>query len=116
MPARKTAPKTPAEAPASTESALPLAAGSIALQVWMDLGTEAMRFVWDRLQQDVKTPQAMLACTSLDELRSIQAEFFAAAQQQYAAETGKVLALLGRATAEGLSAAALRRGYDDVPL
>ena len=113
MPARKTAPKTPT---APAEPALPLAVGTIAFQAWMDLGTEAMRFVWHRLQQDMKTQQAMLACTSLDDLRRVQAEFFAAAQEQYAAETGKILALMGRATAQGLSASTLRRGYDDVPL
>jgi len=116
MPASKTAPRTPAETPAAAGPALPIAAGTIALQAWMDLGNQALRFAWDRLQQDVKTQQAMLACTSLEELRDIQAAFFTAAQEQYAAETGKVLALLGKATAAGLSAAPFRRGYDDVPL
>ena len=95
---------------------LPMAVGTVAVQAWMDMGTEAVRFVWDRLQRDIKTQQAMLACTSLEEMRKIQAEFFTAAQEQYAAEAGKMLDLMGKATAAGLTAPAKARRYDDVPL
>jgi len=117
MPAKKSKPEASTERkPSGSVSGLPLAVGSVALQAWMELGTEAMRFVWDRLQQDMKTQQAILACTSLEELRKIQTEFFTAAREQYASEAGKVLDLLGKTTAEGLSASGLKRRYDDVPL
>lgn len=95
---------------------LPMAVGAAAIQAWMDMGTEAVRFVWDRLQQDIKTQQAMLACTSLEEMRKVQAEFFTAAQAQYADEAGKMLDLMGKATATGQTASAKARRYDDVPL
>lgn len=118
MPAKTSRPaeQTAPDPSASGGTGLPLVAGAAALQAWMELGAETVRFVWDRLQQDMKTQQAMLACTNLDELRTIQAQFFIAAQQQYAAEAGKMLGLLGKATAEGLSSPALKRRYDDVPL
>lgn len=95
---------------------LPLAAGAVAIQAWSEVGTEALRFLWDRLQQDVRTQNALLACTSLEELRKVQAEFFTAAQQQYADEARKVLDILVRSTAEGLKASSGARRYDDVPL
>ena len=118
MPAKTSRPaeQTAPDPSASGGTGLRLVAGAAALQAWMELGAETVRFVWDRLQQDMKTQQAMLACTSLDELRTIQAQFFIAAQQQYAAEAGKMLGLLSKATAEGLSSPALKRRYDDVPL
>lgn len=94
----------------------PVALGSAAAQAWMDMGTEAVRFVWDRMQQDIKTQQAMLACTSLEEMQRVQAEFFTSAQEQYAAEVGKMLERLGKVIASGLATPGSARRYDDVPL
>ena len=34
---------------------LPLTAGIVAAQAWMDMGTETIRFCWNRLQQGQKT-------------------------------------------------------------
>jgi hypothetical protein len=95
---------------------LPMSAGTAAVQAWMDMGAEAVRFVWDRLQQDIKTQQAMLACTSLEEMRKIQTEFFTHAQEQYAAEASKMLDLVGKAAAAGPTGSKTARRYDDVPL
>lgn len=117
MPANKpraqdpTAPATPGPAAAG----FPAAAGTAALQAWAEMGVEAVRFVQDRLQQDLKTQQALLACTSLDEMQKIQTAFFAAAQEQYAAEAVKMMDLMGKAAA-GLTAPTPARRYDDVPL
>jgi hypothetical protein len=121
MPDQK--PKTESPA-ASRQSGLtgigaPMAVGTVAVQAWVDIGAEAVRFVWDRLQQDIKIQQAMLACTSLEEMQTVQAAFFTAAQEQYTAEAGKMLDLMGKA-ASGLTASAsastTARRYDDVPL
>lgn len=118
MPANK--PKT--QGPTGTGPAamagtgLPMAIGAVAVQAWIDMGTEAVRFVWDRLQHDLKTQQAMLACTSLEEMRKVQAAFFTTAQEQYAAEAAKMLDLMSKATTAGLTATAKGRRYDDVPL
>jgi hypothetical protein len=94
----------------------PMAVGTVVMQAWMDMGTEAIRFVWDRLQQDLKTQRAVLACTSLEEVQKVQADFFKSAQEQYVAETGKMLEMIGNATTAGMAVSAQARRYDDVPL
>jgi hypothetical protein len=94
----------------------PIGVGPAAVQAWADIGAETVRFVWERLQHDIKTQQAMLACTSLEEMRKIQTEFFTAAREQYAVEAIKLLYLIGTAAASGLTAAPKARRHDDVPL
>ncbi len=114
MPAQTTdTTPSPAEAQAT---ALPLAFGNAVFRVWTDMGQEMIRFLWDRLQQDMQTQQAMLACTSLEEMRDIQARFFVAAQQDYGAMAGRMLGLLGSASVMGLPPMGAKRRYDDVPL
>jgi len=94
-----------------------MAIGTAAVQAWMNMSTEAVRFIWDRLQKDIKTQQAMLACTSPQELQKVQAEFLASVQEQYAAEAGKMLEAMAKATTSALSASTTGgRRYDDVPL
>lgn len=109
-------PKTETRPSGMAELPLPMMPGSPAIQAWMEMGTEAVRFLWDRLQQDIKTQQAMMACTSLEDLRTVQAAFFTTAQQDYAAEAERMLHLIGKATAAGLTAPPKARRYDDVPL
>jgi hypothetical protein len=118
MPANKPTTESPAEAAKLGNAGIdsPLAVGTVAIQAWADVGAEAVRFVWDRLQQDLKTQQAMLACTSLEEMRTIQAAFFRSAQEQYATESSKMLEMMGKAATAGLSAAGKGRRYDDVPV
>ena len=105
-----------AEKSASVGMGFPMSVGSVAVQAWMDIETEAARFVWDRMQQDIKALQAMLACTSLQEVRKIQTAFLTDAQKQYAVEQGKMVDLMRKATAIGLAGSANARRYDDVPL
>lgn len=116
MPASKPKTESPAGAAKTGSAGMdpPWAVGTVAIQAWADVGAEAVRFVWDRLQQDIKTQQAMMACTSLEEMRTIQADFFRSAQELYAAEAGKMLDMMGKATTVGFAASARR--YDDVPL
>ena len=113
-------PETPTAAETKTSAAPgqngPAATGTVAVQAWMDMGTEVVRFLWDRVQQDVKTQQALVGCTSLQEMQKIQTAHFTLAQAQYAAEACRMLALMGRAAAAGLAASAQARHYDDVPL
>jgi hypothetical protein len=118
MPANRQKTKAPTEKQDSGLAGLelPLAAGQVAIQAWMNIGTEAVRFVWNRLQRDMETQQALLACKSLDDMRKVQAEFFTSAQQEYAAEAGKMLDLMGKASTAALAASAKARRYDDVPL
>lgn len=113
-------PKTeiPSAPPSARQTAigLPIAVGTVAVQAWADIGAETVRFLQERLQHDIKTQQAMLACTSLEEMRKIQTEFFTAAQEQYAAEAVKMLDLIGTVAASGLTAATKAQRYEDVPL
>jgi hypothetical protein len=94
----------------------PAATVQVAMQAWMDMGTEVARFLWDRVEQDIKTQQALVGCTSLQEMQKIQTAYVTVAQAQYAAEAGKMLALMGKAAVAGLPASAQGRRYDDVPL
>ncbi len=94
---------------------VPLTLGNRALQIWMEMGSEAVRFLSDRLQQDIRTQQAMLRCTSLAEMQKLQAEFLRSAGDQYAAEARRMLELM-QGTAAGQIAATTARSYDDVPL
>jgi hypothetical protein len=117
-----TADTTKTESPTGAKPALaaapgsPIVIGGAAMQAWMEMGSEVVRFVWDRLQQDLQTQQDMLACTNLDDMRSVQARFFRAAQDQYAAEARILLTMIAKASPAGLVAAAAARKYDDVPL
>ncbi|MBC7478020.1 MAG: phasin family protein [Pseudorhodobacter sp.] len=115
MPTNKEDP-TATRAPGTAETSPPAPAGTVAVHACTDIGAEAVRFVWDRLHHDLKTQQAMMACTSLQEMRKIQAEFFTAVQEQYAAEAAKMLDLMGKAASAALAPAPKGRRYDDVPL
>lgn len=111
-------PEGPAEAARSEKAGLdfPLAVGAAAAEAWMNMGAEAVRFTLERLQQDIETQHALMGCKSLEDMRKIQAEFFAAARAQYAAEAGKMLALIGNVAAAGMVGATRARQYDDIPL
>ncbi|MES2144629.1 MAG: phasin family protein [Pseudomonadota bacterium] len=114
--------KTDAQASAGPAAAfgvdVPLMVGTAAMQAWMQIGAEAVRFVASRLQQDLKTQKAMMACTSLEEMQALQAEFFRTAQDQYAAEARRMMEMAGKAATAGVTPAAHsgQRKYDDVPL
>ena len=57
------------------------------------LGGEVMRFLAQRVQEDVGLQQRLLHATSLDEARHIQAAFVQKAIDQYVAETGRMVEL-----------------------
>ncbi len=95
---------------------LEVALGTMAVQVWAEIGAETVRFVTARLEQDIKTQQAMFACTSLAELQKIQSAFFATAREHYAAEAVRMLEVLLAVATSGQTAATRARRYDDVPL
>ena len=107
---------TGTENPTASGADLPVAVGTAAMQAWMDIGSEAVQFVLDRMQQDIKAQQALLACKSLAEIQKVQAEFFHSAQAQYTAKTSKMLEMMGKAATGGLAAPGKARKYNDVPL
>jgi hypothetical protein len=62
---------------------------------WVDamagLGGEAVRFLSERMQEDVALQQRLLHAGSLEEARHVQAQFFQTAIDQYTAETGRMV-------------------------
>lgn len=94
----------------------PLMAGTVAAQAWMDVGTETLRFIWSRMQQDHKAQQELLACTSMKDLQQVHAAFMCQAREQYVTETRKMIDLMSKAATAGIAAGSTARRYDDVPL
>lgn len=114
MPAPRKSTEIPGETTAEALNS-PLSLGATALQAWMDMGTEAIRFLSERLQQDIATQEALLACTNLDEMRKIQTDFFKSTHAQYTSEARKMQDMMVKAATGGLTTLPNRR-YDDIPL
>jgi hypothetical protein len=57
------------------------------------LGGEAVRFLSERVQEDVDLQHRLLHAGSLEEARHIQAQFLQTAIDQYTAETGRMVEL-----------------------
>ncbi len=81
-------------------------------QAWLDLMQESARFMTSRLQQDIETQKALLACKSLEELMQVQTEFFKSAAAQYSEHTTRLL----KGVEQSAAGSSLARKYDDVPL
>lgn len=89
-----------------------------ALKAWFDMGLEALRFVSSRMQEDIETQRAMLACKSPEDIRKVQADFYTKALEDYHAEASRMMEIIKETTADELGEGlpSTKRGYDDVPL
>ena len=62
---------------------------------WMrsmnEIGGEMMRFMADRIKEDVKTQHEILHAKDITDVQAIQTRFMKDAFDQYAAETGKLV-------------------------
>jgi hypothetical protein len=56
-----------------------------------DMSGEVMRFVADRIKEDVKTQHEILHAKDITEVQGIQTRFLRDALDQYAAESGKLI-------------------------
>jgi len=103
-------------APAMT--AAMMAVNPVATKAWLDIMSESARFVTDRLQQDMNTQKAILACKNPAELLQVQSEFFKTAMEQYTNEATRLYKMMSKATEDTIEDARTghSRGYDDVPL
>ncbi|WP_324754498.1 phasin family protein [Roseovarius sp. Pro17] len=92
--------------------------GETAQKIWTDMGNETLRFVASRVEQDLETQKALLACTNLAEVQKIQAEFFTQALEQYRVQATRMMEMMSEAAPKGLPSLPIitSRGYDDVPL
>ncbi|MCO4846750.1 MAG: phasin family protein [Yoonia sp.] len=64
---------------------------------WFETATkmnnEVLRFVADRIKEDVKTQHALLHCKNAKDLQDAQLAFLKTAHDQYTIETGKIVNL-----------------------
>ena len=67
------------------------------------LNKEFVRFVGERLQEDVKTQHALMQCRDVGKLSEIQADFIKTAFDQYAAETGTMVEMSMKIVEESLA-------------
>jgi len=88
------------------------------IQSWQVIMSESARFFADRLQQDLETQKAMLACKTPAELMQVQATFFKTAMEQYTDFGAHLKETVATATEETIKdvRTSQSRGYDDVPL
>lgn len=112
----KTAGSTRSQLAGLPRTDLLFAMGALAAQTWVELGTETVRFVCDRMKKDIMAQQAILACNSFEELQNIQTECFALAQQDYAAEMTKMIEMASKMALHGMPGSRVERRFDDVPL
>ena len=87
-------------------------------QAWQVIMSESARFFADRLQQDLETQKAMLACKTPAELMQVQTTFFKTAMEQYTAFGEHLLETVSTVTEGTIKdvRSSQSRGYDDVPL
>jgi hypothetical protein len=74
--------------------------GTDGMEQMRGLGEEAFRFLCKRVKEDVALQHSLLHCRDLEELQRLQAEFIQNAIDQYAEETGRMIAL-GAVTVPG---------------
>lgn len=89
-----------------------------AQKMWLNMGTETMRFLASRMQQDLETQKAMLACTSLEDIQKVQGDYYTQTLEDYRSQMSRVMEIMSEVTPKGLENLQFitRRGYDDVPL
>ncbi len=119
---KKKTPDTPtqeATTPAHAGMAAAMAAFSPgAASAWFEIMQESLRFMAERLEQDMDTQREMLACKTPQELMQVQSAFYKRAVAQYTEETQRMLDLMGVALKVTVSdkTPTTKRGYDDVPV
>ncbi|MDJ1017759.1 MAG: phasin family protein [Paracoccaceae bacterium] len=95
-----------------------LAINPVATNAWLEIMSESTRFLTDRLNQDIETQKALLACRSPAELLQVQSEFFQSAMNQYAEEIARLSEMVTRGAEDTIEDAVSghSREYDDVPI
>jgi hypothetical protein len=95
-----------------------MAVNPVAAKVWPNIMSESARFLTDRLQQDLDTQKALLACKSPTELMQVQAEFFRSAMEQYTDYATRLYTRMSTTAKDPDKGAGSgqSRSYDDVPL
>ncbi len=113
--------KKPEAAPETSApglSAAMMAVNPVAAKAWMDIMSESAGFVMNRLQSDLETQRALMACKSPDELMKVQSEFFRTAMEQYSGEAARMFKMMTQAAEDTVEDVKTghKRGYDNIPL
>jgi len=112
--------KTPeADTPGAADMTAAMMAGNpLMAKAWTEMMTESARFISQRLQEDMATQKAMLACKTPADLMKLQTEFYRKAMEDYSEEAQRMFRIMMGATEEAVDQAktGTKRGYDDVPL
>lgn len=72
------------------------AMGTVFAEAMNEIGTEAVRFMARRLEQDMETRARIFSCTDIEDLRAMQTEFVRTSLESYSAETGRMLEISDR--------------------
>lgn len=93
-------------------------AGAVCIASWLEIMTEGTRFASERFQRNLEVQRALLASKSVEEIMSVQAEFYRSAIEQYVNEVNRLADLVSKATAAATEEATASRArrYDDIPL
>ena len=95
-----------------------IAANPAIARAWSEIMSEGARFLSKRLQEDLETQKALLACRTPADVVQVQTEFFRKAMEQYTAETQRMFEIMTGAIEEAVKEAGTgtKRDFDDVPV
>ena len=95
-----------------------MAANPVLAEAWNSFMAESSQFLTKRLQQDLDTQRAMMACKSPAELLKLQTEFLSTAMDHYTEYTTRLYKAMSTAMSGPLpkTRSGLSRRYDDIPL
>ena len=87
-------------------------------RAWAEIMSESARFLSERLQEDMETQKAMLACKNPAEVIQVQTEFFRKAMADYTDEAQRMFKIMTGAGEDVVKEvkSSTKRGYDDVPV
>ncbi len=120
----KSTKKTDASAPEASDPASAGVAAAMAAfnplttSAWSELMQENMRFLTERLEQDLETQRAMLACRTPQDLMQVQSEFLRNAFAQYTQQSQRIMQMMGGAVSATAEDAKPNKtsGDDDLPV
>ena len=103
---------------ATSMSAAMAAFNPIGIAGMLQIMNEGARFMTDRFKQDLELQQAMLRCTTPQDLINLQTEFVGHAVQQYTDEAGRLFEMTSKATEQYIAEATAShaRAHNDVPV
>lgn len=109
---------SPTVGPAPTITPLLMAFNPTGTQAWLDLMSDCMRFYAERLQEDLDTQKALVACRTPADVVNVQNAWCTTAIRQYTNQITRMCQMTCEAAQHTTKHAAsgFSRKYDDIPL